>query len=73
MQSTTKNALLLGASAAAVCAGRFAWRAMTGYSFRDKVVVITGGSRGLGLLMARRLAREGAKLALCARDPDELQ
>lgn len=40
--------------------------------FRDKVVVITGGSRGLGLVMARQLAREGARLALCARTQEAL-
>jgi short-subunit dehydrogenase len=40
--------------------------------FRGKTVVITGGSRGLGLEMARLLAQEGANLALCARDVDEL-
>lgn len=39
---------------------------------RGKVVFITGGSRGLGLVLARQLADEGAKLALCARDADEL-
>lgn len=43
------------------------------YRFRDKVVLITGGSRGLGLVMARELAQEGAKLAICARDEAELQ
>ncbi len=32
--------------------------------FRGKVVVITGGSRGLGLEMARALAAEGARLAI---------
>jgi len=42
------------------------------YSFRDRLVVITGASRGLGLLMARRLADEGAYLVLCARDAEEL-
>ncbi|WP_460908784.1 SDR family NAD(P)-dependent oxidoreductase [Spirosoma areae] len=41
-------------------------------NFRDKTVVITGGSRGLGLEMARILAQEGAHLAICARDADEL-
>ena len=34
--------------------------------FHDKVVVITGGSRGLGLVLARAFAAEGAKLALIA-------
>lgn len=41
-------------------------------SFRDKTVIVTGGSRGLGLEMARLLAEEGANLAICARDADEL-
>jgi short-subunit dehydrogenase len=42
------------------------------YTFRDRSVVITGGSRGLGLEIARLLAREGASLTLMARDEDEL-
>lgn len=41
-------------------------------SFRGKVVLITGGSRGLGLAMAREFAQQGANLMLCARDPEEL-
>lgn len=41
-------------------------------SFRDKVVVITGGSRGLGLVLARQLAQEGARLAICARTQETL-
>ena len=36
------------------------------------MVVITGGSRGLGLVLARELADEGARLLLLARDEDEL-
>ena len=54
-----------------------AWRIATGFSrqinFRNRVVVITGGSRGLGLVLARQFASEGAKLAICARDEAELQ
>ncbi len=43
------------------------------YSLKNKTVVITGGSRGLGLAMAREFAREGAQLALLARDAEELR
>lgn len=40
---------------------------------KDKVVLITGGSRGLGLAIARVLTEKGAKLALCARSPEHLE
>jgi len=36
-------------------------------------VVISGGSRGLGLALAREFARNGAHLALLARDRNELE
>jgi NAD(P)-dependent dehydrogenase (short-subunit alcohol dehydrogenase family) len=42
------------------------------YSLRDKVAVITGGSRGLGLVLARHICAQGGSVALIARDPDEL-
>ncbi|WP_439590233.1 SDR family NAD(P)-dependent oxidoreductase [Hydrogenophaga sp.] len=38
-----------------------------------KVVVITGGSSGIGLGTARRFAEEGARLFLCARREDVLR
>jgi NAD(P)-dependent dehydrogenase (short-subunit alcohol dehydrogenase family) len=41
--------------------------------FRGKSVVITGGSRGLGLNLARELGREGARITLAARDRAELE
>src|SRR3954467_9558257 len=44
----------------------------TRYGCAGRTVVITGGSRGLGLVLARRFAREGARLALIARHPDDL-
>ena len=39
---------------------------------KDKVAVITGGSKGIGLAIAEGLAKEGAQLALCARDEQSL-
>ena len=41
-------------------------------SFRGRTVLITGGSRGLGLALARRFAWEGARLILVSRDRAEL-
>jgi NADPH:quinone reductase-like Zn-dependent oxidoreductase len=38
-----------------------------------QVVLITGGSRGLGLAMAEEFARHGARLVVCARDERELK
>jgi len=40
---------------------------------RDKVAVVTGSSRGLGLASARSLAGEGCRLCLCARTPAQLE
>src|SRR5437867_8294841 len=42
------------------------------YSLHDKVVLITGGSRGLGLVLARQICAQGGNVALIARDADEL-
>jgi len=43
------------------------------FSLRDRVVLITGGSRGLGLVLARQICAVGGKVALIARDADELE
>ena len=42
------------------------------FSLGNKIVLITGGSRGLGLVLARQICAEGGKVALLARDADEL-
>jgi short-subunit dehydrogenase len=54
-------------------AGYLAWKVLRPrYDFRGRNVLITGGSRGLGLVMARQLAVRGARLGLMARDEVEL-
>jgi len=58
-------------------AGYFASRAIVRSSrkidLKDKTILITGGSRGLGLALARQLADMHAKIVICARDEEELR
>jgi short-subunit dehydrogenase len=81
-----RNKLLLGgismgmfagaaAIAGAVTAVRRGVRRLSdlrGDDLGGRTVVITGGSRGLGLAMAEEFARHGANIMLCARDEGEL-
>src|SRR5688572_8226884 len=74
MNEGLKDALKLAAAGAVAClAARAVYRRVGGYDFEGKTVLITGGSRGLGLVLARRFAAEGANVAVCARDPRELE
>ncbi|MGB5340615.1 MAG: SDR family NAD(P)-dependent oxidoreductase, partial [Thermoanaerobaculia bacterium] len=41
-------------------------------SLRDKLILITGGARGIGLAMARRLGRDGGRIVLSDLDAAEL-
>lgn len=41
-------------------------------SLRDRVVLVTGGSAGMGRVTARRLAERGARVVVCGRDRDRL-
>jgi NAD(P)-dependent dehydrogenase (short-subunit alcohol dehydrogenase family) len=43
------------------------------FDFSGRSVLVTGGSRGLGLELARELIAEGARVAICARDAEELE
>ncbi len=59
------------AAAALTAAAAFALelrRQRPGERLEGQVALITGGSRGLGFLVARELAREGCRVAICARD-----
>ncbi len=44
----------------------------SGKEFKDKVVVITGASGGVGRVTAWEFAKQGAKIALLARSPEQL-
>ncbi|HEY3331584.1 MAG TPA: SDR family oxidoreductase [Capsulimonadaceae bacterium] len=69
-----KNTLMLaGGIAAGVAALRYVARSKRRFDLYGKVVLVTGGARGLGLLMAREFSNRGAKIAVCAKDAAELE
>jgi NAD(P)-dependent dehydrogenase (short-subunit alcohol dehydrogenase family) len=69
-RNVRRPALALAAAGAMVAvAARFIGRA----SLERRTVLVTGGSRGLGFLIARECARGGARVVICARDLAELE
>src|SRR5689334_16761532 len=69
-----RRQLLIGAGIAlATGLAARAVRHMRAYDFKDKTVFITGGSRGLGLAIAREAAKRGARVAICGRDTSTLE
>jgi short-subunit dehydrogenase len=59
-----------GALGYAVAAAIRRWRSA---DLRGEVALIVGGSRGLGLTLARELARAGCRLVIAARDEQQLR
>jgi NAD(P)-dependent dehydrogenase (short-subunit alcohol dehydrogenase family) len=71
-RSVASQALLWSAAGAGLLLFARA-QAIRHYDFRGKIALITGGSRGLGLVLARHIAAEGARVVICARDEEELE
>jgi NAD(P)-dependent dehydrogenase (short-subunit alcohol dehydrogenase family) len=71
--TTTRSALAIGGLILGASLVARELRKRRAIDFEDRVVLITGGSRGLGLLMAREFGRLGARVILAARDEAELQ
>jgi len=70
----TDRSLWLGVAGLGAClAMSVAIRRMRLANIRGEVVLITGGSRGLGLALAREFARLDCRIAICARDEAELE
>jgi NAD(P)-dependent dehydrogenase (short-subunit alcohol dehydrogenase family) len=66
MEVNRKALLIAGGTAAAVLIGAKLRNARA--DLAGQVVLITGGSRGLGLAMTREFAAEGCRIVVCARD-----
>lgn len=56
-----------------ILAARFLSQQQRTIDLKDQVALVTGGSRGLGLELARVLVEEGAKVAICARNSSDLK
>lgn len=69
MEATKRVAVgaLAGGALAAAAVRRWSRADLSG-----RVVLVTGASRGLGLLLAREFADRGCRVAICARNGDEL-
>ena len=69
----SKLVLAVGAGLAAALVSRALVRRSRRFSFAGKSVLITGGSRGMGLVLARQLVDAGARVAICARTAPDLE
>ena len=70
-----RHQLMIGlAGGAALSWGARAWlRSRRRIELAGRVVLVTGGSTGLGLMVARQAAEQGAKLVIAARGEDDLR
>ncbi len=72
--SVSSTFLTIAAGAAtAYVATRTAVHLSRRIEFRGKSVLITGGSRGLGLVLAREFADAGARVVICSRNAEQLK
>jgi NAD(P)-dependent dehydrogenase (short-subunit alcohol dehydrogenase family) len=71
--TNTQRSVAIALSAIGAAVAARAWRRARAIDFAGKSVVIFGGSRGLGLIMARELVAEGARVTIVARDAEELE
>jgi NAD(P)-dependent dehydrogenase (short-subunit alcohol dehydrogenase family) len=71
-QSRSRRLLPIAGGIGAVLAARSLVGRQMQADLTGQVALVTGGSRGLGLAMARELVDAGCRVAVCARDREEL-
>ncbi len=72
MATLSRPLFLAGALVGATAMARATARRRRRIDLAGRVALVTGGSRGLGLVLARELAAQGARVVICARDEAEL-
>lgn len=74
MRRLMKDMLFMGeVGAGALWMTHQAVRRTRWFEFAGKSVIVTGGSRGLGLVIARQLVSVGARVAICARTEEDVR
>lgn len=72
-KSAARRRTMLSAAIGIGVAGAVILSRLQNPDWKGRVVLITGSSRGLGFLLAQRLAEEGCRVVICARDAAELE
>lgn len=73
MNTTQKTLLWSAIGVGGVVAARLITQQQRAIDLKDRVALVTGGSRGLGLELARVLVESGAKTVICARNAKDLE
>lgn len=73
MNTTQKTLLWSAIGVGGVVAARLINQQQRAIELKDRVALVTGGSRGLGLELARVLVEHGAKTVICARNAKDLE
>ena len=71
--AVVSTALRIGGAVGAGLAARRLARSVRALDLEGRAAIVTGGSRGLGFALARELLDRGARVAICARDEEQLE
>ncbi|WP_425615257.1 SDR family NAD(P)-dependent oxidoreductase [Anatilimnocola sp. NA78] len=72
LRNTDKLLIGIGAAFGFYKLGQMLVRHSRRFEFRNRVAIVTGGSRGLGLVLARKLVDAGVRVLVCARTASDV-